>query len=79
MAEQLELFSVLSPCIGVCKMDTRGYCLGCFRSREERFKWGRSTDSEKRNIIRLASNRRLRVDRRTNEVPEKGPMQPDLF
>lgn len=39
MAEQLEFFPVQSPCRGICQTDERGYCRGCFRSREERFNW----------------------------------------
>ncbi|MGB5805009.1 MAG: DUF1289 domain-containing protein, partial [Vibrio anguillarum] len=37
--EQLEFFKVLSPCIGVCSVDDKGYCQGCMRKREERFNW----------------------------------------
>ncbi|EIH5998274.1 DUF1289 domain-containing protein, partial [Escherichia coli] len=35
MAEQLEFFPVQSPCRGICQSDERGFCRGCFRSRDE--------------------------------------------
>lgn len=47
MAEQLEFFAIPSLCLGVFKVDKRGYCLGCFRSRAERFEWNSLTDSQK--------------------------------
>jgi uncharacterized protein len=79
MAEQLEFFTVPSPCIGVCEVDNRGFCRGCFRSREERFEWARLNNSQRRNVIRLALNRRLRADKSRIEIVEDGPIKPDLF
>ena len=49
---QLELFNVESPCIGVCQVNQRGYCVGCARSRQERFAWQTYSDAEKREVIR---------------------------
>ena len=37
--EQLEFFEIPSPCIGVCQVNNKGYCKGCFRSRDERVYW----------------------------------------
>jgi predicted Fe-S protein YdhL (DUF1289 family) len=45
--QQLEFFAIPSPCIGVCESGPRGYCKGCFRSREERLHW-----------LKIACNRR---------------------
>ncbi|WP_157420043.1 DUF1289 domain-containing protein [Oceanisphaera avium] len=59
--EQLEFFAVPSPCIGVCQMNNRGYCKGCFRSRDERFNWLKFSDSQKREVIRLCQDRKRRV------------------
>ncbi|OTA15856.1 oxidoreductase [Xenorhabdus vietnamensis] len=79
MAEQLEFFAIPNPCRGVCESDSRGFCLGCYRSREERFLWVNLSDSEKRKILRLCHHRYLR------ELKNKGsdgniiPKQPDLF
>ncbi|WOT04514.1 DUF1289 domain-containing protein [Shewanella youngdeokensis] len=58
--EQLEFFEILSPCIGVCQSDARGYCKGCLRNRDERFKWLEFSDAQKVNIIRLCKQRKRR-------------------
>ena len=34
--EQPDFFAIPSPCIGVCRANNKGYCIGCLRSREER-------------------------------------------
>ncbi|MCL1036124.1 DUF1289 domain-containing protein [Shewanella submarina] len=56
--EQLGFFEIPSPCLGVCKTDNRGYCLGCLRSRDERFHWQQFTDVQKLEVIRLCKRRR---------------------
>lgn len=56
--EQLGFFDIPSPCLGVCKTDNRGYCLGCLRSRDERFHWQNLTDGQKLEVIRLCKRRR---------------------
>ena len=60
MAEQLEFFPVQSPCRGICQTDERGYCRGCFRSREERFNWQTMSDAQKQEVLRLCRQRLLR-------------------
>ncbi|WP_107851924.1 DUF1289 domain-containing protein [Oceanimonas marisflavi] len=59
--EQLEFFDVPSPCIGVCQVNNRGYCKGCFRSRDERFNWLTFTPAQRREVIRLCQDRKRRV------------------
>ncbi|MCW8327804.1 DUF1289 domain-containing protein [Photobacterium sp. SDRW27] len=68
--EQLEFFSIPSPCIGVCQVNERGYCKGCMRSREERFNWQNMTADQQRNTIRLCRQRYLRLRRTTNQNSE---------
>lgn len=58
--EQLEFFEIPSPCIGVCRSDARGYCLGCFRSRDERFQWLDYSDHQKQLVIKLCKQRKRR-------------------
>ncbi|MBM7074328.1 DUF1289 domain-containing protein [Shewanella sp. 202IG2-18] len=58
--EQLEFFDIPSPCLNVCQVDARGYCLGCFRSREERFNWQKFDQATKIDVIRLCKQRRKR-------------------
>lgn len=58
--QQMEFFTIPSPCIGVCESGPRGYCLGCFRSREERKHWN-DIDDNTRRIVVTACNRRKRA------------------
>ncbi|CCG87203.1 putative protein ydhL precursor [Erwinia piriflorinigrans CFBP 5888] len=79
MAEQLELFPVPNPCKGVCQVNDRGYCRGCWRSREERFSWVTFSDSQKRDILRLCRQRLLRHQRTSVYAAPDEPQQPTLF
>lgn len=58
--EQLEFFTVPSPCVGVCSTDEKGYCKGCMRRREERFQWLSFTPAQQLHIIKLCKQRYLR-------------------
>ncbi|MGY5537619.1 DUF1289 domain-containing protein [Vibrio brasiliensis] len=40
-----------NPCIDYCQVDTKGFCLGCGRSREERYLWYQLTETEQREIL----------------------------
>ncbi len=55
--EQLEFFYIPSPCIGICESNNRGYCKGCFRSRDERLHWLKMTNQQKRMVIQLCHRR----------------------
>lgn len=57
---QIEIFAIPSPCKRVCETDKQGYCLTCFRSRNERFGWLQFSDEEKQNVLRLCRQRELR-------------------
>ena len=37
----------LTPCVGVCRLDGRGYCVGCQRSLAEIASWGALSDGER--------------------------------
>jgi predicted Fe-S protein YdhL (DUF1289 family) len=51
--------SVPSPCVSVCKMDTRrGLCTGCARSLDEIAGWARYSDAEKRAVWQRIAERR---------------------
>ncbi len=58
--EQIEMFPLPNPCINVCEAGPRGYCIGCLRSREERYNWPQKPDTEKARILRLLSHRQRR-------------------
>lgn len=40
-----------SPCIGICRLDADGYCVGCQRSGEEIALWITLTPAERRHLI----------------------------
>ena len=75
-SEQLELFELASPCIGVCQSDERGYCLGCYRSRQERFDWLQMTNAQQQEVMRLCRNRKARVDAARRKAREGEPVEP---
>lgn len=79
MPEQLELFAVPNPCRGVCQTDVRGYCLGCFRSRSERFSWGQMSDTQKQDVLRLCRQRGKRMLRSEKVTLTSEWEQPPLF
>ena len=79
--QQLEFFAIPSPCIGICQSGPRGYCKGCFRSREERLHWLQVDDQTKRIIVK-ACNRRKQSWLRKQEDSRKeqgSAEQQDLF
>ena len=48
-ARQLE--EIESPCIGVCRLDEQGRCLGCFRTSAEIGGWLGMTPEQRRTVI----------------------------
>lgn len=60
MSNQIEFFAIPTPCQRVCETDKQGYCLTCFRSRDERFGWLKFSDEQKQQILRLCRQRALR-------------------
>jgi len=57
---QLEFFDVPSPCIGICQSDDKGFCLGCFRTRDERQTWINLTNDDKQKVIKRCQQRKKR-------------------
>ncbi|MFT4928090.1 MAG: putative Fe-S protein YdhL (DUF1289 family) [Phenylobacterium sp.] len=70
--QQLELLSIENPCINVCESNKRGYCLGCFRSRDERFNWNNFSAEEKGKILALCKKRAKR--RKTAQHKQQQPI-----
>lgn len=62
MNQQIELFEITNPCIGVCQSNKKGYCFGCLRSRPERQLWHDMTTEQRREVLRLVSGRKLRIE-----------------
>ena len=59
--EQLEFFTIPSPCRGVCEANSKGYCKGCLRSRDERLYWLQFSDTQKQHVLYLCLQRRKRL------------------
>lgn len=59
--EQPDFFAIPSPCIGVCQVNSKGYCKGCLRSREERLYWLNMTDDQKHQVMKLLALRRKKI------------------
>ncbi len=81
--DQLELFDLPNPCIGVCQSNNRGYCVGCLRSRDERFNWHQKPVAERARILKLLEQRRVRREQarlgaKTPQNPQQDPTA-DLF
>lgn len=62
MNQQFELFEIANPCIGVCQSNKKGYCFGCLRNRAERQLWHEMTTEQRREVLRLISGRKLRIE-----------------
>ncbi len=81
--EQLDFFDVPSPCVGCCQVNNRGYCKGCYRSRDERFHWQNMTADQKIKVIKLCRQRYLRIMRQRHnkeqESAAQSPQQQFLF
>lgn len=79
--QQLEFFKIPSPCIGVCQSGPRGYCLGCFRSREERTHWLDIDDMTKRLIVKACNRRKSAYNAKKNakNTPEPHFQQGELL
>ncbi|HJU25786.1 MAG TPA: DUF1289 domain-containing protein [Rhodanobacteraceae bacterium] len=42
----------LSPCIGVCRMDADGLCIGCRRTLAEIARWGTLSNDDRKRWMR---------------------------
>lgn len=85
MIDQGEFFDIPSPCKRICELNNRGYCKGCFRSRDERLYWNQFSNFQKQLIVNLCEKRRLKVlsakqaALQPAAAEEPLPPQPDLF
>lgn len=52
MTESDKHANITNPCIGICSNDDNGYyCIGCFRSDEERMVWYSETTEWRENVL----------------------------
>jgi len=75
--DQLELFKIKSPCIGVCQAADNGFCKGCFRSRDERQQWLYFSEEQKKAALKKAAARKKRALKVVKPV-KSDPLE-DLF
>lgn len=59
--KQIEIFEITSPCIGVCQSGPKGFCVGCFRSRDERVHWINLEQDVQSQIIKACARRKKRA------------------
>lgn len=45
--------AVLSPCVGICALDTEGLCEGCRRSAGEIARWSQMSDDERLRLMTM--------------------------
>lgn len=51
---------MISPCVGLCRLDEDGVCKGCSRTKLEVQRWAEMSDAERRLImIRLGYYKRM--------------------
>lgn len=68
--QQPDLFTIPSPCIGICEANNKGYCKGCLRSREERLYWQNMSDDQKHQVMRLLAMRKAKIRKRQLDLRE---------
>lgn len=44
--------AISSPCIGTCRLDARGYCIGCLRTGDEIARWRAMDENERQRVMR---------------------------
>lgn len=47
-----------SPCLNICRLDSRGICAGCFRTLDEIARWSRMSENEKIDVLAELNSRR---------------------
>ena len=61
MIDQGQLFHTPNPCKSICTVNNKGFCKGCYRSRDERFHWNEFTEYQKHLVVQLCQVREKRV------------------
>jgi predicted Fe-S protein YdhL (DUF1289 family) len=76
--KQIEIFEITSPCIGVCQSGPKGFCVGCFRSREERVHWINLEQDVQSKIIKACAIRKKRAKTATKKTQNPANTSPQL-
>lgn len=56
--DKLAAEPVVSPCVGTCRLDASGYCIGCLRNGDEIARWVTMGEDERMRIIERVLPRR---------------------
>ena len=54
--------SVASPCVSICALNEKGFCIGCYRDGNEIREWGRYTEEQKQQVLN-SCQRRAELDK----------------
>jgi predicted Fe-S protein YdhL (DUF1289 family) len=76
--KQIEIFEITSPCIGVCQSGPKGFCVGCFRSRDERVHWINLEQDVQSKIIKACSQRKKRAKAANKKTQSPTDTSPQL-
>jgi predicted Fe-S protein YdhL (DUF1289 family) len=76
--KQIEIFEITSPCIGICQSGPKGFCLGCYRSRDERVHWINLEQDVQSKIIKACAARKKRAKAAQNKNPRPAAKSPQL-
>jgi predicted Fe-S protein YdhL (DUF1289 family) len=76
--KQIEIFEITSPCIGVCQSGPKGFCVGCFRSREERLHWMNLEQDVQSKIIKACAHRKKRANAASKQKSKTVDVSPQL-
>lgn len=47
----MDMRTITNPCIGMCQVGGNGRCLGCGRTRIERYQWYQLSEVEQREVL----------------------------
>ena len=50
--------TIASPCVKICKLDGRGLCIGCLRTRDEIARWMEMSEPERAAVVVVLEMRR---------------------
>ncbi|MGJ8679626.1 DUF1289 domain-containing protein [Paraglaciecola sp.] len=76
--KQIEFFEIKSPCIGVCEAGPKGYCIGCYRSREERMHWLKLEQDVQSKIIKACGLRKKRANQPKRPKSKENSVTPQI-
>jgi uncharacterized protein len=57
MVDAVLKSAVPSPCIEICRLDSKGLCVGCRRTLGEIAEWSQASDARRREILHALKSR----------------------